>query len=136
MTLASLERVSARLLFPDAPTAADVIVFAGRAARLGDGAVRLQGQRGTLALTAAPLAPQTLLDTTPTVLGMRAVRVDPELECDLAVDAASLAVDDADPLAVVLPGTAVSAPWTGISPRAARAVGHRRRGRGGTRRPR
>ena len=116
MTLASLERVSSRLLFPDARTATDVIVFAGRAARLGDGAVRLQGQRGTLALTAAPLAPQTLLDTTPTVLGMRAVRVDPELECDLAVDAASLAVDDADPLAVVLPGTAVSAPWTGISP--------------------
>ncbi|MGB4777685.1 hypothetical protein [Microbacterium sp.] len=108
--------MSSRLLFPDPPTAADVVVFAQRAARLGDGALRLKAQRGTLALTVAALAPLTLLDKTPTILGMRATRVDAELECDLVVDAAVLAVDAAQPTAVTLPDTAVTAPWAGISP--------------------
>lgn len=105
-----------RLLFPDAPTAADALTFAQRAVRLGDGAVRLRATGGTLAVTSAPLAPESLLDATPTVLGMRLMRVDPELECDLVVDAASLAIAGDDPRAVVLPDTAVTAPWAGISP--------------------
>lgn len=104
-----------RLLFPDAPTAADALTFAQRAVRLGDGAVRLRASGGTLAITAAPLAPQNLLDVTPTVLGMRLLRVDPELECDLAVDAASLTAAPGDDRALLLPETAVSAPWAGVS---------------------
>lgn len=107
--------MSAQLLFPDPSTTSDVLTFADRAARLGDGAVRLRAAGGTLALTSAPLAPQSLLESTPTVLGMRFVRVDPELECDLVVDAASLRSGD-DPCAVVLPDSAVTAPWAGVSP--------------------
>lgn len=108
--------MSPRLLFPDAPSAADALTFAQRAVRLGDGAVRLRAAAGTLALTSAPLAPESLLDATPTVLGMRHVRVDPEVECDLVVDAASLTADPTDALAIVLPDTALTAPWAGVSP--------------------
>lgn len=105
-----------RLLFPDPPTAADALTFAQRAVRLGDGAVRLRATSGTLALTAAPLAPDGLLDATPTVLGMRLMSVDPELECDFVVEAAALSRASDDPRALVLPETALTAPWAGISP--------------------
>lgn len=108
--------MSSLLLFPDAHAAADVLMFADRSTRLGEGAIRLRAQGGTLAMTAAPLAPQTLLDATPTVLGMRFVQIDPELECDLVVDAASLAISPTDDTAVVLPDSALTAPWAGISP--------------------
>lgn len=107
--------MSSRLLFPDAPTASDVLVFAQRAARLGDGAVRLKAQDGVLSLSAAPLAPRSLVDTTPTVLGMRVVRVDAELVCDLAVLATGVVASD-DPRALTLPETAVTATWAGVSP--------------------
>lgn len=108
--------MSSRLLFPDAHAAADLLMFAERSTRLGDGAVRLRAQGGTLAMTAAPLAPQTLLDATPTVLGMRFVHIDPELECDLVVEAASLALAPGEDTAVVLPDSALTAPWAGVSP--------------------
>lgn len=107
--------MSARLLFPDAHTAADVLMFAERAARLGDGAVRLRAHGGTMVVTCAPLAPQSLLDATPTILGMRVAPVDPELVCDLVVDAAALA-STPDPLALALPDSAVTAAWAGVSP--------------------
>ncbi|WP_375384152.1 hypothetical protein [uncultured Microbacterium sp.] len=108
--------MSERLLFADAHSAADALTFAGRCARLGDGAVRLQGADGTLAMTSAPLAPRGLLDATPTVLVLRAHPVDAELSCDLVVEAAALqpATDDAE--AVVLPATALSPAWAGIAP--------------------
>ena len=105
-----------RLVLPDAQAAADVMTFAGRAARLGDTAVRLQGHGGTLVLSTAVLAPRSLLDSTPTVLGMRLLPVDPELECDLAVSAAALALDDDDATAIVLPLTALAPSWAGMSP--------------------
>ena len=107
--------MSAQLLFPEPRSASDVLVFAQRAARLGDGTVRLRAQAGTLAVTSAPLAPQTLLESTPTVLGMRFTPIDPELECDLVVDAATLTVG-ADARALTLPDSAVTAPWAGVSP--------------------
>lgn len=105
-----------RLLFLDADAAADALTFAGRAGTLGlDAAVRLRAQHGTLVMTTAVLSPRTLLDEVPTILGMRALPVDPELECDLAVAAPGL-VGTEDPLALALPETAVTAPWAGISP--------------------
>lgn len=105
-----------RLVFPDAAAAADALTFAGRAGALGpDAAVRLRAQAGTLAMTTAVLAPRTLLDDVPTVLAMRALPVDPELECDLIVAAPGLtATAAADELA--LPETSVTATWAGISP--------------------
>ncbi|KAA9110674.1 hypothetical protein [Microbacterium rhizomatis] len=108
--------MSERLLFTDAHAAADALTFAGRCARLGDGAVRLQGANGTLAMTAAPLAPRGLMDATPTVLVLRAHPVDPELSCDLVVEASALHPASDDARAVVLPVTALSPAWAGIAP--------------------
>ncbi|MFG6445475.1 hypothetical protein ACFXP7_09115 [Microbacterium sp. P06] len=108
--------MSARLVFPDQQGAADVLTFASRAAQLGDGAVRLRAADGTLVITAAPLAPRDLLDPTPTVLGLRAVTIDPELVCDLVVVGSSLALAPDDPAEIVLPDSALSAMWAGISP--------------------
>ncbi|SDO79587.1 hypothetical protein SAMN04487848_2161 [Microbacterium sp. ru370.1] len=108
--------MSARLLFPDPQAAADLLTFSSRTIRLGDGTVRLRARGGVLVTTAAPLAPRGLMDATPTVLGLRASAIDPELECDLVVEASALlpAPDDAN--AVVLPETASSPAWAGISP--------------------
>jgi hypothetical protein len=106
----------AHVLFADSDAAADALTFAGRTARLGDGAVRLQASAGTMAMTSAPLAPRGLLDPTPTVLALRALPVDPELECDLVVDAASLRASQRTDAAVDLPDSALSAAWAGISP--------------------
>lgn len=108
--------MSQRLVFADPQAAADVITFAGRAARLGDTAVRLQATGGTLVLTTAVLAPRTLLDTTPTVLAMRMLPVDPELVCDVAVEATALSVSDDDPACVSLPETAIAPAWAGVAP--------------------
>lgn len=107
--------MSPSLRFPDSQAAADVLTFARRAARLGDGAVRLRAGEGTLALSSAPLAPRTLLEAVPTVLGMRFLPVDPELVCDLTVDAGALTAGDEAHM-VRLPESAVTAPWVGISP--------------------
>ncbi|MCR2811685.1 hypothetical protein NQ166_08550 [Microbacterium sp. zg.Y1090] len=103
------------LRFPDARAAADAATFASRAARLGDGALRLQAASGTLLMSCAPLSPRGLLDATPTVLGIRASAVDAELVTDVVVDAAAVAPSD-DPAALTLPDVAVSAPWAGIAP--------------------
>ncbi len=108
--------MSARLLFPDPQAAADLLTFASRAIRLGDGTVRLRAAAGVLATTAAPLAPRGLFDATPTVLGMRVSAIDPELECDLVVEASALLPAPDDASAVVLPETATSPAWAGISP--------------------
>ncbi len=102
-----------RLLLADDATARDALTFAARAAHAGAAGVRLQASGGILALTAAILAPEGLLDQTPTVLGMRIVRADPELECDLVV--ASLSASD-DPRALALPETAIAPAWAGIAP--------------------
>ncbi|CAN7298982.1 hypothetical protein LJR045_001511 [Microbacterium sp. LjRoot45] len=108
--------MSSRLLFADPFAASDALTFAQRAARLGDGLVRLRADNGVIGVTSAPLAPESLLDETPTILGMRFLSVDPELVCDLVVEAASLTVDGASTTSLVLPDTARSAPWAGISP--------------------
>lgn len=103
----------ADLILADAETARDVLTFAGRAGKAGEDGVRLQAAQGVLALTAAALAPQGLFDRTPTVLAMRIVGADPELECDLVID--ELTASD-DPRALRLPETGRSPAWAGIAP--------------------
>lgn len=103
------------LVFPDPRAAADVLTFAGRAARLADPAVRLRAASGTMAVSAAPLSPRGFGDDTPTVLAMRFVACDPELECDLVVDAGALGPGETAG-GVALPDSGVSAAWAGISP--------------------
>ncbi len=104
-----------QLVFPDPRSAADLLTFAGRASRLGEPVVRLRASAGTMAVSAAPLSPRGFGDDTPTVLGMRFLRSDPELECDLVLDAGALRLGET-PDAVALPDAGVSAAWAGISP--------------------
>lgn len=108
--------MSQRLNLPDAETARDVLTFAGRSARVSADGVRLQAQDGVLRLSTATLAPQGLLDSTPTVMGMRILSVDPELVCDFVVPAASLTVAADDERAVNLPDSALSPAWAGVAP--------------------
>lgn len=104
-----------QLVFPDPRAAADLLTFSGRAARLGDPAIRIRAAAGTMAVSAAPLSPRGFGDDVPTVLGMRFLPCDDELECDLVVDAATLGAGVAAGT-VALPDSGVSAAWAGISP--------------------
>jgi hypothetical protein len=104
---------TARLVLADALSAQDALTFARRAARVGDEGVRLQAAGGVLAMSTAALAPRGLLDRTPTVLGMRIVASDPELQCDLVV--ADLTETD-DAAALALPDTALAPAWAGVAP--------------------
>ncbi|MGZ8803852.1 MAG: hypothetical protein ACXWZG_00940 [Microbacterium sp.] len=108
--------MSQRLIFADAPAAADALTFAGRTARVGDGAVRLRAAEGTLVMTSAPFAPRGLFDSTPTVLAMRALPVDPELICDVVVEASELTAVDGDAAHLELPTVGLSPSWAGVSP--------------------
>lgn len=108
--------MSPRLLLADAESAADALTFAGRAQRFTDEPVRLQASGGVLVMTAAPLAPRGIGDATPTVLALRTLAADPELVCDLAVEASALRRPSDDPAALQLPETALSPAWAGISP--------------------
>lgn len=103
-----------QLLLADPETSKDVLTFIGRATRISDEGVRLQAAGGVLALTGAALAPHGLFDQTPTVLAMRIVQADPELECDVVV--ASLTADEQDDRALILPETGLSPAWAGIAP--------------------
>ncbi|MGC5171151.1 hypothetical protein ACPW96_11900 [Micromonospora sp. DT81.3] len=107
--------MSERLRFVDQESRDDALTFAARAARLADSSVRLRASDGVLAMTAAPLVPRDLVDPTPTVLALRTLAVDPELECDLTVDAALLQPASL-PTDITLPDTAIRAAWAGVSP--------------------
>lgn len=103
-----------RLVLADADTARDVLTFIGRSSQISDDGVRLQGAGGILAVTSAALAPQGLFDQTPTILAMRIVRADPELECDIVVD--ELTAADEDDRMLQLPDTGRSPAWAGVAP--------------------
>ncbi|MER7796045.1 hypothetical protein [Microbacterium sp. NPDC096154] len=105
--------MTVRLVLADAPSAQDALTFARRAARLGDEGVRLQAAGGVLAMSTAALAPRGLLDRTPTVLGMRVLAADPELQCDLVVAELSETEDDR---ALGLPERALAPAWAGVAP--------------------
>lgn len=101
--------------FVDAASAKDLLTFAGRAARVGAEGVRLAARNGVMTVQTATLSSQGLLDATPTVLGMRVMAVDPELECDFVVAPEGLGPGQSD-TQVALPETALSLPWAGIAP--------------------
>lgn len=103
-----------QLVFADPETSKDVLTFVGRATRISDEGVRLQAAKGVLALTGAALAPHGLFDQTPTVLAMRIVHVDTEVECDIVVSSLTASTDDDRTL--VLPETGLSPSWAGVAP--------------------
>lgn len=92
-----------------------------RAGRVEDGAVRIQATGLVAAVTVPVLAPAGLLDRTPTVLGLRAVRLTEPVEVDRVVPRAALATLLGEAVAanaatVTIPADTVSVAWTGITP--------------------
>lgn len=111
----------------DSPSLGDLKVFLGRAARLDQGGVRLIAGSGVLAVYAPVLHPRGLLDTAPTVLGLRTFALaDTTTTFDAVVPArqlldrlALLSVTvnfDDGPIGVMLPPAESSPAWVGISP--------------------
>lgn len=105
--------MSNELRLPDAETARDVLTFAQRAEKAGGEGLRIVARDGVAVLTTAVLASQGLLDPTPLVLGIRIVRIDPELECDVVVSALS---PGSTPESLALPEVGLAPPWAGVSP--------------------
>lgn len=62
-------------------------------------------------MSAAALAPQGLLDSTPMVLALRVLRTDPELVCDLTVESLT---ETLDPVALRLPEVSVARGWASV----------------------
>ncbi len=83
-------------------------------------AVRLQAVGSSLAVSVCTLAPETLLDSTPTVLGMRAFRLEEPAEFDVVVESAAildrLARIEEENFVLKVPPTTVHAVWAGVQP--------------------
>lgn len=108
------------LQLADAATARDMATFLTRARSVDpSAAVRLQARGEVLGLSVCVLAPEDLLDNTPTVVGLRAVRLAGAAHCDVTVDAQAildrLARLDKDQLQLVLPPVTVHAAWAGVT---------------------
>ncbi|MDI2097777.1 hypothetical protein [Ruicaihuangia caeni] len=111
----------------DRQSLADLLVFAGRAARVEEGSIRLIASGRVLAVYAAVLYPVGLLDETPTVLGLRTFALAEHADFDVVVPVRSLIQrlewlrgdDSADAEAVVevsVPHEVHSVTWAAISP--------------------
>jgi hypothetical protein len=110
----------------DAASLGDLKVYLGRAARVDNGSVRLIGGLGVLAAYTAVLTPKGLLDSTPTVLGLRTFALASPDAFDVVVSIralldrlAQLSVlnnSASGPLDVSLPPVETGVAWAGISP--------------------
>ncbi|SDZ29526.1 hypothetical protein [Herbiconiux ginsengi] len=110
----------------DAASLGDLKVFLGRAARVEDGSVRLIGGLGVLAAYTAVLTPKGLLDSTPTVLGLRTFALGSPDAFDVVVSIRALldrlaqlslvSNSESGPIDVPLPPPATGVAWAGISP--------------------
>lgn len=126
--------MSATLLLPDDHARADLGTFLGRAARIEEGGVRLQsvgsGDGAAVVIWVPVLRPQSILDDSPVVLGMRVIRAritgsdgidEPFGVFDAAVPVRGmldrLASDrEQHRLEIPLPTERLLEAWTGITP--------------------
>jgi len=110
----------------DAASLGDLKVYLGRAARVDNGSVRLIGGLGVLAAYTAALTPKGLLDSTPTVLGLRTFALSGADAFDVVVPIRAL-LDRLAQLSVLsnsvegaievpLPPAESGVAWAGISP--------------------
>lgn len=109
------------LQLPDARTARDLATFLTRARSVDpQAAVRLQARGEVLGVYVCTLAPESLLDAVPTILGLRAIRLGAPADVDVTVQAAALldrlARIEEEGLALKLPPVTVQAVWSGIAP--------------------
>lgn len=99
----------------------DLATFFSRARAVdSQAAVKLLSRGKALAAYVAVLAPATLLDSMPTVLGMRAVPLENSVQIDTVVEASALLdrlarIED-EGLQLTLPPVTVNAAWAGITP--------------------
>ncbi|ASD22353.1 MULTISPECIES: hypothetical protein [Cryobacterium] len=110
----------------DSLSLGDLRVYLSRASRVEDGSVRLVSAAGVLAVYTAILYPRGLLDSSPTVLGLRTFALTEPVDLDVVVPVRSLldrllrleaAVTDADaPVTVTVPLQVSSVTWAGITP--------------------
>lgn len=99
----------------------DLVTFFSRAKAIdGKAAVRLVSRGSALGAYVAALAPTSLLDTMPTVLGLRAVPLAEPAQVDAVVEASALLdrlariEDEGNKLAI--PPVTVTAAWAGVAP--------------------
>lgn len=110
----------------DSLSLGDLQVYLSRAGRVEDGSVRLVSAAGVLAVYTAILYPRGLLDSSPTVLGLRTFALTEPANLDVVVPVRSLldrlvrleaAVTDVDaPVSVTVPLQVSSVTWAGITP--------------------
>ncbi|MDY3049682.1 MAG: transcriptional regulator, partial [Rothia sp. (in: high G+C Gram-positive bacteria)] len=118
MTEPKLSDYTDYIYLPDARTARDMATYLTRARSVDpQAAVRLQANGDVLGISVCVLAPETLLDSTPTIIGLRAIKLAQPAEVDLTVEAAALLdrlarIEEAG-LALALPPVTVTAPWVG-----------------------
>ena len=111
---------------PDSLSLSDLATYLGRAGRVEDGSVRLIAGSGVLAVYVAVFYPMGLLDSSPTVLGLRTFQLDDAPEFDAVVPVRSLkerlvrlqndVVDPTAPVTVTLPIEVATVTWAAISP--------------------
>lgn len=111
------------LTLPDTTALTDLATYLGRADRVDRASVRLVAGGGVLAVYTAVLHPSGLLDETPTVLGLRTVRVARYQELDAVVPIASLlarlqaAVPEPDgTVRAGVPAEVATVTWAGVAP--------------------
>jgi hypothetical protein len=110
----------------DAASLGDLKVYLGRAARVENGSVRLIGGLGVLAAYTPVLTPKGLLDSTPTVLGLRTFALSSPDAFDVVVPIRALldrlaqlslvSNSDSGPIDVPIPPVETGVAWAGISP--------------------
>lgn len=117
---ATLTWVTIAVHLEDAASIADFTTFLERAANATDGVVRLTAEGGILRATVCAFAPFGLLDTAPTVLGMRTFRETSGVTCDAVLSGRALLDRLAHlapgELSVPLPPTRETATWVGVEP--------------------
>lgn len=110
----------------DSRSLGDLQVYLSRAGRVEDGSVRLISAAGVLAVYTAILYPRGLLDSSPTVLGLRTFALTEQVDLDVVVPVRSLldrvarlqaaVVDPGAPVTVTVPLQVSTVTWAGISP--------------------
>jgi len=118
----------------DSLSLGDLQVYLSRAARVEDGSVRLMSAAGVLAVYTAILYPRGLLDSSPTVLGLRTFALTEPVDLDVVVPVRSLldrlarleapVTDPTAAITVTVPLQVSSVTWAGISPPRGGWVGH------------
>ena len=111
-------------MLPDETALSDLRTYLSRADRIDRASARLIAGGGVLAIYTAVLHPGGLLDETPTVLGLRTVRIRIDQQLDAVVPIASLVarLDSAVPdpedgtVLIGIPAEVATVTWAGVAP--------------------